>query len=306
MGPFLLKRAVGVVSVILALVIFTFVATNLMGDPIALMTDPETSTQEDVDALRHAAGLDRPWPERFITHVGNVLQGDFGQSLWQQRPATTVVLERIPATLLLAGLTIAFSLAVSIALSLLWIRKRGTPTARVIAVASTAFACLPSFWLAIVLILLLAVRVNIFPTSGYGFDIHLVLPILALSAQPIGHFTQVLSAGMQEHITQAHVRTARSKGLHEGTVLWHHVLRNTSILATTMVGSMIVALVNGAVLAESIFAWPGIGQLGLEAVNNRDLPVLTAVIFYAGLTVTLINLLVDVLYMRLDPRIRLR
>jgi peptide/nickel transport system permease protein len=306
MGSYLLKRGAGVVTVILTLIIFTFIATNLLGDPIALMTDPETSTQEDIDALRHAAGLDRPWPERFVEHIGNTLQGDFGQSLWLQRPATTVVLERIPATLALAGITVAFSLLVSVGLALVSIWKQGTALARGIFIVSTALACIPSFWLAIVLILLLAVRVSVFPTSGYGMGTNLVLPVLSLSAQPIGHFTQILTAGMQEHMGQAHVRTARSKGLGEGRVLLDHVLRNTSILATTMVGSMIASLLNGAVLAESIFAWPGIGHLGLQAVQNRDLPVLTAVIFYAGVTVSGVNLLVDVLYTRLDPRIRLR
>ena len=306
MGPYLLRRLAGVVAVIAGLILFTFVATRLLGDPVSLLLDPETSTETDVANIRAAAGLDDPLPVQFGRYVTDVLQGDFGTSLWQQRPATEVVLERIPATMLLAGVTVVFSMAVAVGLSLLATWRRGTWVERVVFVVSTALACIPSFWLALVLILILAVRVTIFPTSGYGDPIHLVLPVLALSAQPIGTFTQVLRSGLEREIGEPYVRTARAKGLSDRAVLTGHVFRNSSILATTMVSAMLAALVNGTVLAESVFAWPGIGDLGLQAVRQRDLPVLTAVIFYAGVTVTLINLVIDVIYTQLDPRIRIR
>lgn len=306
MGRYILRRLGGVAFVVLALIVFTFFAVNVLGDPIALLADPETTRPEDIELMRKTAGLDRSLPVRFWHHLVGTLQGDFGQSLFLHRPAGNVVLERVPATLALALITILFSVAVSVLLSVISVRSHGSPIARFIFLVSTALACLPSFWLAILLILLLAVRVQWFPTGGYGYGLNLVLPVLSLSAQPIGYFTQVLTAGMREQVTSQHVRVARAKGLGDTSVLINHVLRNTSILATTMVGSMIASLVNGAVLAESIFAWPGIGNMGLTAVQNRDLPVLTAVIFYAGLTVTLINLVVDLVYMRLDPRIRLK
>ncbi|MBA3277088.1 MAG: ABC transporter permease, partial [Chloroflexia bacterium] len=222
------------------------------------------------------------------------------------KPATEVVLARIPATLLLAGVTVVFSLLVSVGLALLATWKRGTWLARGIFVISSVLACIPSFWLALALIMVFAVKLTIFPTSGYGQPINLVLPVLALSAQPIGYFTQVLHTGLQREINEQYTRTARAKGLTEGSVLIHHVFRNSSILATTMVGAMLASLVNGTVLAESVFAWPGIGDLGLQAVHNRDLPVLTAVIFYAGATVAIINMAIDLLYVRLDPRIRFK
>lgn len=306
MGPFLLKRAAGVVAVVLGLVVFTFFATTLIGDPVSLMVDPELATDEDVAAIRAANGLDDPLPVRFVRYLGDVLRGDFGTSLWQQRPATEVVLERIPATLLLAGITVLFSILVSAGLAMLATARRGTWVERVIFVGSTVLACIPSFWLALALIIILAVKVSYFPTSGYGRPIHLVLPVLALSAQPIGYFTQVLHTGLRREIHEAYTRTARAKGLTESAVLARHVFQNTAILATTMVGAMLAALVNGTVLAESVFAWPGIGDLGLQAVHRRDLPVLTAVIFYAGVTVALVNTAVDVLYAWLDPRVRFK
>lgn len=300
------RRGLGAIAVLVALILFTFVATNLIGDPIGLLVDRELASEEDIAAIRAASGLDQPLPERFARYAGDVLRGDFGTSLWQNRPASEVVLERIPATLLLAGVTVVVAFAVSVGLAMIAIWRRGRWPERAIILVSTALACIPPFWLALVLILLFAVRVNLLPTSGYGEPRHLILPVCSLAALPIGHFTQVLYTGMLTEIGQQYVRTVRAKGLGERMVIGVHVLRNSSILATTMIGSMLAALVNGAVLAEAVFAWPGIGNLGLAAVQNRDLPVLTAVIFYAGCTVTLINLLVDLVYIRLDPRIHIK
>lgn len=305
MGRYLINRLGGLLFVIVALVVFTFFATNVLGDPIALLTDPETTTAEDIARLRAANGLDRPMWERFVDHTLGAFSGDFGRSIAMGRPATEVVLERVPATVGLAVVTIIFSVIVAIFLSITAVRLRGRAISNVINVVSTALACLPSFWLAILLIIAFAVNWNIFPTSGYGWGMHLILPVLSLSAQPIGYFTQILTTGMKNEFDQNYVRAARSRGLTEFSLLRDHVLRNTAILGVTMMGSMIASLVNGAVLAENIFAWPGIGNLGLTAVQNRDLPVLTAVIFYAGITVTVINLALDLIYTRIDPRVRL-
>lgn len=306
MGRYLLQRLVGVIAVMFGLILFTFFATSIIGDPVSLMMDNELASEADIQAVREANGLDDPLAERFVRYVGNVLQGDFGTSLWQGRSATDIVLERVPATLLLAGVTVVFSLVVSVVLALVATLKRGTWVEQAIFVTSTALACIPSFWLALALIIVLAVRLAIFPTAGYGEPINIVLPVLAISAQPIGYLTQVLHTGLKRDVNEAYTRTARAKGLKEPAILFRHVFRNTSILATTMVGAMIASLINGTVLAESVFAWPGIGDLGLQAVHQRDLPVLTAVIFYAGVTVALVNLVVDLVYARLDPRIRLK
>jgi peptide/nickel transport system permease protein len=306
MAASIARRGLGAIAVLAALILFTFVATNLIGDPIGLLVDRELATDEDIAAIRAASGLDKPLPERFARYASDVLRGDFGTSLWQNRPASEVVLERIPATLLLAGVTVVVAFAVSVVLAMVAVWQRGRWPERAIILVSTALACIPPFWLSLMLILLFAVRINLLPTSGYGEPRHLILPVSSLAALPIGHFTQVLYTGMLTEIDQQYVRTARAKGLRERAVIGIHVLRNSAILATTMIGSMLAVLVNGAVLAEAVFAWPGVGNLGLAAVQNRDLPVLTAVIFYAGCTVTLINLLVDLVYIRLDPRIHIK
>lgn len=305
MGRYLIKRLGGLLFVVIALVIFTFFATNVLGDPIAMLTDPETASEADIARLRAANGLDRPLAERFLDHTIGAFQGDFGKSIALGRPAGEVVLERVPATLGLAVITVVFSVIVAVILSIIAMRYRGKAISNVINIISTALACLPSFWLAILLIIAFAVNWQILPTSGYGWGVHVILPVISLSAQPIGYFTQVLTTGMRNEYDQNYVRVARSRGLTEFSLLRDHVLRNTAILGVTMLGSMIAALINGAVLAENIFAWPGIGNLGLSAVQNRDLPVLTAVIFYAGLTVTVINLALDIIYTRIDPRVRL-
>jgi peptide/nickel transport system permease protein len=302
--PVLLRRSIGALGVIVALVIFTFIATYYIGDPISLMLDRELASEADFEALREAYGFNRPVWEQFTSYATAAARGDFGESLLYHRPATAIVLERLPATMLLAGTTVVFAFAVAVTLALLAIWQRGRWLESVITVVATALACVPAFWLALTLILALAVRITLLPTSGFGSWRHLILPVVALSAQPIGHMTQILHAGMSTELGQQYVRVARAKGLRERVVISRHVLRNSSILAATMVGSMLAILLNGAVLAEAVFAWPGVGDLGLSSIRQRDLPVLTAVVFYAGVTVTLINLVVDVAYTWLDPRTR--
>ena len=303
MTAFLVRRGGGALAVAAALLLFTFVATHYIGDPVGLMLDRELSTDADYAALRAAYGFDRPVWEQFADYAGGVVRGDFGESLVHHRPASAVVLERLPATMLLAGTTVVFAFVVAALLALVAVWQRGRWPEGAITIVATSLACVPSFWLALALILVLAVRLSLLPTSGYGSWEYLVLPVLALSAQPIGHMTQLLQTAMTDELGQGYVRVARAKGLRERAILSRHVLRNAAILAVTMIGSMLALLLNGAVLAEAVFAWPGIGDLGLASVRQRDLPVLAAVVFYAGLSVTLVNLLVDLVYRRVDPRV---
>jgi peptide/nickel transport system permease protein len=162
-----------------------------------------------------------------------------------------------------------------------------------------------SFWLALALIFVFAVQLSLVPTSGYGSPTQLILPVLALSLPAAGQITQVIHASLLSEYRQPYVITARSKGLRERVVMYQHVLRNTAIVTLTLLGSMLAGLLNGTVLIESIFAWPGLGQVGLQAVQQRDLPVLMTVVFYFGVVVTVINLVVDIAYGYLDPRVRL-
>lgn len=305
MSAFLIKRSLGAVTVVIALLLFTFFATYFIGDPIGLLVDPELATEEEIAEIRAAAGLDRPLWAQFGAYANRVIRGDFGTSLWHQRPASELVFDRLPATIRLALLTVAVVVIVSVALALIAVWQRDKLVERLILLVATALACVPSFWLALVLILIFAVNLAWLPTSGFGGFRHTIMPVVSLAALPIGHLTQVLHAGLLTEIGQPYVGVARAKGLTERALLLTHVLRNSMVLLMTVVGSMLAVLLNGAVLVEAVFAWPGIGDLGLQAVRRRDLPVLTAVVFYAGVSVTVINLAVDLVYARVDPRVRL-
>lgn len=308
MTRYLLARALGGAVVIVGLVVFSFLATHYIGDPVSLMVDSELSQDAEADrqALLEAGGFNRPVWEQFYDYCIRVVQGDFGMSLWQNRPAADVVVERIPATLQLGAASVLVTFAVAIPAALVAARYDGRWPDAVISTVSTALASVAPFWLGMGLIFLLAVQLGLVPTSGYGSWRHAVLPVLTISAQPIGHVTQVLRANLASEMRQGYVATARAKGLAERTVLSRHVLRNSAIVAVTALGGLSATLMNGAVLVETIFAWPGIGQVGLQAVERRDLPVLIASVFYIGVVVTVINLLVDVAYVYLDPRVRLR
>lgn len=306
MRAYLARRLLSGFGVIAGLVVFSFFATHYIGDPVYLMVDKEFSSPEDRQRLLEAGGFDRPVWAQFVDFAGGAVRGDFGRSIWQNRPASAVVIERLPATVLLAGAAVAFTWAVAIPAAVIAGRNAGRWPDTLITALATAGASTASFWWALVLIIVFAVELDWLATSGYGSWRHLILPVLALTPLAIGRITQVLQTSVATELRQAYVATARAKGLRERTVLNRHVLRNSTIVGVTLLGGEIVGLLNGAVLVESIFAWPGVGQAALQAIQRRDLPVLMASVFYVGVLVTVVNLLVDLAYAHLDPRVRLR
>lgn len=292
--------------VIVALIVFSFFATHYIGDPVSLMVDSELNTEEDRQALLEAGGFNRPVWTQFSDFATGALRGDFGESIWQNRPASEVVLERLPATGMLTGVAVLFIFLVSLPAAVYAARHRGKWQDTVITTVATAFASFTSFWLALALILVFAVQLSVLPTSGYGFWPHIILPVLALSTPAIGHVTQIMQAALVSEYSQQYVRTARAKGLSESVVAQRHVLRNAAIVGLTVLGSLVATLMSGTVLIESIFGWPGLGQVSLQAIERRDLPVLMAAVFFMGLLVTLINIAVDLLYAHVDPRVVLK
>lgn len=305
MRGYILRRTLGGVGVIFALLVFVFLATHYIGDPLFLMVDRETSTEEDRQRIIDANGFDRPFHEQFIDFFSNAARGDLGDSILQNRPATEVAFERLPGTLRLTGMALLTTFLIAIPAALLATRFTGRWPELAITVASTALASVASFWLALALIYVFAVELALLPTSGYGSWNQMVLPVLALSLPAAGQITQVIHASLLNEFRQPYVITARAKGLRERVVMYQHVLRNTAIVTITLLGSMLAGLLNGTVLIESIFAWPGLGQVGLQAVQQRDLPVLMTVVFYFGVVVTVLNILVDIAYGYVDPRVRL-
>jgi peptide/nickel transport system permease protein len=286
-------------------VIFTCLATHFIGDPVNLLVDREFSGEEDRQELIAAGGFDRPVWVQFGDYAAGVARGDFGRSIWQNRPAARVVLERVPATALLAAVALVFTWVVAVPAAVLAARNAGRWPDTLVTALATAGASTASFWWALVLILIFAVRLGWLPTSGYGGWQFLVLPVLALTPGAIGRITQVLQSSLMTELRQPYIATARAKGLRERTVVGRHLLRNTALVGVTLLGAEVIGLLNGAVLVESIFAWPGVGQVTLQAIHRRDLPVLMAAVFYVGVLVTAVNLLVDLLYVYLDPRVRL-
>jgi peptide/nickel transport system permease protein len=266
--------------------------------------NPDFHSDEEVEALIEAAGYNRPILERYVDYLGGVVRGDFGTSVLQGREATEIVVERIPATGLLAGAAILVTIVVSIPAALIGARSRGFADTAISSWA-TALASLPSFWFAIALIFVFSVRMPWLPTGGYGSFAQLILPTLSLAALPTGFTTLVLMSAIREEYDAQYVTVARSKGLAERALAMRHVLRNAALVLATQIGLLVISLMNGTVLIEAVFAWPGLGQVALQAVQSRDLPVVMASVVYLGLLVTLVNIAVDLAYAQLDPRVRL-
>jgi peptide/nickel transport system permease protein len=300
---YLARRLLHSVFVIAGVVIVVFLVMHMIGDPARLMLRPE-ATQEQYLALRKQLGLDDPIYVQFGRFVGGVLQGDFGDSLWQRIPAMPLVLHRLPATLYLTLVTLAVALPAAVLLGVFSAFKPGTVMDRIITVFSLGGVSMADFWLGLMLILVLAVEMGWFPTSGFGGPKFVVLPALTLAFRPIGRIGQLARSTVLDELSKVYVMTARSKGLHERTVLFRHTLRNAAIPVITLAADEMASLLNGAVVIETVFAWPGIGILLIQAIEHRDFPVVEAAVFVIAVMVVFLNLIVDLVYSLIDPRVR--
>lgn len=282
----------------------TFFLVRLSGDPTALLLPPEAS-REDIARLRTKLGLDEPLPVQFGNFVGNALQGDFGESLRQRTPALDLVLERLPATLELAaasfalGLSLAFAIGVGIRLGV----GRRLRTA-VMWVAFTRQA-IPVFWFGLLMILLFSVQLGWFPALGAGTVWHLVLPALTLGTYELALYLRMINSAFAEEQNQDYVRTAYAKGQRDWVVVTRHMLPNAMLPIITIAGINLGVLLGGAVVTETVFSWPGVGRLIVQSVSQRDYPVMIAGVFVVSLVFVIVNLVVDLLYAVLDPRVRL-
>jgi peptide/nickel transport system permease protein len=299
----MLRRFIYSVLVLLGLVVIVFFVTHSLGDPARLMLRPE-ATEEQVQAMRETLGLNDPLPVQFTRYMGNVARGDFGVSIWQRVPALPVVLDRIPATLYLATVTLLLALPLAVILgivSALWPRS---PIDRVVTLISLTGVSTADFWLGLMLILVFAVRLMWLPTSGFGGAQYVILPALALAFRPLGRVSQVVRSSMLDELSKTYVTTARAKGLREQSVVLAHTLKNAAIPIITLSGDEAAALLNGAVVIETLFGWPGVGVLLIQAIERRDLPVIEAAVITIAIMIVTVNLLVDLIYARIDPRIR--
>ncbi len=304
MGQYLLNRSLQSLIVLFGVSAIVFYSLHLTGDPAALMLPPDAS-REEIDRFRQAMGFDDPILVQHVRYLAGVLQGDLGTSLRFQRPALELVLERLPATALLAVVAMAWSTALGFVFGVVGAVRRDTAVDLIVRVIALSGQAVPVFWLGLLLIIVFALRLGWLPTSGYGDLEHLVLPAITLGAYYMSAVTRLVRANLIEALAQDYVRTARAKGLSAWRIVIRHGLRNALIPVVTVQGMYFAALLGGALITEIIFAWPGIGRLAVQAIQNRDFPLVQAVVLFAAVVFVVANLLVDIAYAILNPRIRL-
>ncbi len=304
MGAYIRRRLLQSLFVVWGVSVLVFFLLRLApGDPVVMLL-AESASPEQIAAARAKWGLDQPIPVQYAVFLGRALQGDLGDSLFFQQPAIEVLFERMPATLQLSGAALLFSLAVAIPMGLLSALRRDTIWDYLGTGLAMIGQAIPPYWLGIMLILLFSVSLGWFPTSGRGTVWHLVLPAITLGSVLMALITRLVRSGMLDVLSEDYVRTARAKGLTERVVIIRHALRNILIPLVTVIGLQLGALFGGAVITESIFAWPGVGRLALQAISARDYPLVQASVLIISVVYVFLNLAVDLLYVYLDPRIR--
>lgn len=304
MGAYIRRRLLQSIGVVWGVSILVFFLLRLApGDPVSLLL-AETASEEQMEAVREKWGLNEPIPVQYMVFLGRALQGDLGDSLFFQQPAIEVLLERMPATLQLSAVALLFSLSVAIPIGMLSALKRDTIWDYLGTGLAMLGQAIPPYWLGIMLILIFSVGLGWFPTSGRGTIWHLILPAITLGSVLMALITRLVRSGMLDVLGEDYIRTARAKGLQERRVIVRHALRNILIPLVTVVGLQLGALFGGAVITESIFAWPGVGRLALQAINARDYPMVQASVLFISVVYVFLNLAVDIIYVYLDPRIR--
>lgn len=313
MMSFLARRLLFMIPVALLVSFVTFMLIHLIpGDPARVLLG-ESATPQTVAALRHQLGLDQPLFTQYVIWLGQAFRGNLGESIQLQQPVTQAILQRLPVTAELGVISLIVSVALAIPLGVLAAGKRNTPIDWLINVLSLVGTAIPNFVLGLLLILFLAVALRPFPPGGYvpftqdplGNLRDLVLPVITLATGAVAGNMRQVRASMIEVLGQDYIRTARAKGLRRGRVYFVHALRNALLPMLTIVGLQAGAILGGAVIIESIFLWPGVGMLAIQSILSKDYPVVQGVVLLSALSYMFVNLLVDVGYGALDPRISL-
>ena len=303
MTTYLASRLLQMVPSLFLLTVVLFALMRLGGDPVMHLAHPEASPEE-IAEIRAAYGFDRPLPEQYLNQLRMMLRGDFGESFRFRSPALPLVLEKLPATMELAAVSMLVALLIAIPAGLLSAIFQNSPLDLGVTTTSTLGRAMPNFWIGIMLILLFAVQLGWLPVSGRLETTSIILPALTLGTSVATSLARILRSSMLEVIRQEYMTTAKAKGLHRWTVVLGHGLRNALIPFITVFGLQMAWLLGGSVIVEEVFAWPGMGRLLLNSVKVRDLSVVMAGVCVFALVVMGTNLLVDFLYTALDPRIR--
>ena len=305
MLPYLARRVAALGLVLLAVSVLVFAILRLIpGDPAALIAGVD-ARPEEVERLRVALGLDQPAYVQYGHYLGRVITGDLGRSLRSQQPVATDLATRFEASLLLASVSLAVALAVGLPAGVTAAVWRGTAWDSAMTTISVLGASMPTFWLGLILIGFFSVRLGWLPTSGYGSAEYVVLPAVTLAAFSVASIARTARSCMLDALGYDYVRTARAKGLCEGVVVGKHALKNALIPLVAVVGLQFGYLIGASAVTETVFTWPGVGLLLVDAIKHRDLPVIQGAVLLVAASFALVNLLVDLLYATLDPRIRL-
>jgi len=299
-----MRRVVRLVVVLVGVSLVTFSILHVSGDPVSLMM-PE-APDADRAALRQAMGFNAPLPLQLARFLGNIARGDFGQSFFHRAPALPLVLERMPTTLLLTVLAMVLSLALAVPIGIASAVRRNSAIDHGATLAVFLGTSMPVFWTGIMLMLLFAVRLRLLPVSGWDGWAALILPAVTLASASTPLLLRIVRSSMLEVINLDYVRTARAKGVSEWLVICHHALVNAALPLVTVAGLQFGLLLGGAIITETVFAVPGVGRLIVGAIRQLDFPIVQAGVFVLALIVVLVNFTVDMLYIYLNPQIRVR
>ncbi|AJG71392.1 nickel ABC transporter permease [Bacillus anthracis] len=302
---FIFRRILQLIPVLFGVVFVVFLIRQMVpGDP-ALLIAGEGASKETVEQIRHQLGLDKPFIMQYFSYIGNILQGDFGVSIRSNRPVLDEVLIRLPITIELALCSIVITVVIGMIAGIISATKQYSWTDVSIMIIALLGVSLPSFWFGLMLIFYFSVQIQIFPVSGWGTWMHMVLPALTLGASGAAIVARMTRSSMLDVIRQDYIRTARAKGVKERVVIYKHALKNALIPVITVVGLQFGALLGGTVLVESVFAINGLGRLIVDAIRMRDLPMLQGGVLIASVIFVLVNLIVDILYRYFNKRIEL-
>jgi len=307
MGGFILKRVLQAIFVVLVVTLFVSYAVRLSGDPALMLSQGAGSvTEQDLQNIRAGLGLDRPFLVQYADFLRGLLVGDFGKSFMGGTPVSRLIADALPATLALAAVSLLLSILVSVPLGIQAAVKQGRGIDQFIRIVSLVGLSFPNFWLAIMLVLLLSITFPLLPPSGWDGPVSLVMPALTMAVILSATNVRLVRTAMLETLSAQYITVARSKGLKDRVVLYKHALRNCAIPLITYIGLQFGNLIGGIVVVEKVFNWPGLGTLAFDAIAGRDYPVLQGTVTVLSLVIVVVNLLVDMAYGLVDPRIRTR
>jgi peptide/nickel transport system permease protein len=304
MQRYILKRIFQSVLTLLVLSLIVFVMCRLTGDPVMLML-PDDASYEDVMQVRQALGLDRPLPVQYWLFLSNAVRGDFGRSIKGQVPVLDLIMERLPNSVKLATVSLVITLSLAFPLGVMAAVNKGTSIDTLANMIAVLGQSLPQFWVGIVLIQIFAVQLRWLPVAGTGSLWHYILPGFTLGWFLVAGIMRLLRSSMLDVLDSEFVKLARIKGVSPRGVVWKHALKNAFMPVLTFAAIYLAILITGAILVETVFAWPGIGQLIYQGIVYRDFPVIQAVVLLTAIIVVAVNFMVDITYAYLDPRIRL-